>query len=160
MNPATLIDKVMRLRAETKADTLDYDQIVTEPLNTEDLTRLWLLIGEWQTSLNTLEKAVSVQLVQLLDDAIEVDGFLVYAKLGRTDEKCIDSSKFLAWLAEHPEQVPAVVSPNTVKKASLPPAVRDTFFEKTRVVKPEAVPQPAAVPLEVLEDNKQRKALA
>lgn len=150
-----LVDKVIRLRAESK-EALDYDDIVNDDLALEDLTRLWIGLGEWKTSLDIVEKAVGHQLVQLLDRSIEVDGFVVYAKTADKKEPCIDEPGFFGWLADHPDQTARLFNPNYCRRGALPPAVRDTFFEKVEV--PRLDVRPAAVPVEVLETNRQRRA--
>jgi hypothetical protein len=85
---------------------------------------------------------------------VEVDGFKVGFKKGYTRERCVDTAGFTSWATENPKQLIAAVNANNVKFGSLPPAVRDTFFEKETVVKPDAVEKPLAIPLDVLEVKK------
>lgn len=154
-----VVDRVARLRNETT--TLFWNDIVGEELTDEEVARLWLSISAYQTAVNAAVKVVGDEWVRRFQDrnctAIEVDGFLVVTKKGYTKESCIDSDGFLSWLAQNPGMVPAVVAPNSVKFGSLPPAVRQTFFSKEDVVKPDTVEKPAAIPLDVLEQIKAKK---
>lgn len=155
MSLYTLIDRIAVLRVEQ--GDIDYSTVVHDDLDDENMLRLWLQATQLQTDVNVLVRALEAEAVRRLDGkSKEVDGFVVYPKKGYTKEECVDPDGFLDWLSQHPEQVGRVLNPNQVKKGSLPAAVRSTFFEKTEVVKPDAKPQ--AVPVEVLEQNRQRKA--
>ena len=154
-----VVERCVRLRNETK--TLVYNDLVGEDLSDEDVARLWLSIDSYQTSVNAAVKAVGDEWVRRYAarncQAIEVDGYLLVTRKGYVKESCTDVGGFLSWLSSHPESIVSVVSPNSVKFGSLPPAVRDTFFVKEDVVKPDAVEKPAAIPLEILEQNRARK---
>jgi hypothetical protein len=159
MNDVTgrdVVERCVRLRNETT--TLDYNDLVGEDLTDEDVARLWLSIDSYQASVNAAVKAVGDEWVRRYtargNHAIELDGFLVTTKKGYTRERCIDPEQFLAWLAENPETVPAILNPNSIKFGSLPPAVRQTFFSKEDVIHPDAQPKPAAIPIEVLNRQK------
>ena len=157
-----VVERCVRLRNETKE--LVYNDLVGEELSDEDVARLWLSIDSYQTSVNAAVKAVGDEWVRRYQArgnyAIELDGFLVTTKLGTTREVCVDTAGFNAWLAQNPELVEAAFNPNSARMGSLPPAVRSTFFERTTSVKPDAVPYPVAIPLEVIEENKARKEMA
>jgi hypothetical protein len=75
-------------------------------------------------------------------------------KKGTTSEKCMDSQAFINWLViaaqSDPNLLGRLINPNSVRKGSLPPEVRDTFFEKSTTTKPDAVRQASAIPVEVL----------
>ena len=130
------------------------------PEDLEDMAGLWLLATTWKTAANKLEKLIAAELVGQLDGGkIDVGDQRVFTTKGTWKETCIDTSAFLLWLEANPGHAVRVINPNNVKKASLPPAVRDTFFERTKVYKPDTEPVPTAVPIQVLEDNKTRKAL-
>lgn len=131
-----------------------------EPEDLEDMAGLWVLATAWKTAVNRLEKMIAAELVARLDGgAVDIGDLRVFTTKGTPKETCINTSGFLLWLEANPGHAVRVINPNSVKKASLPPAVRDTFFEKTRVYKPDTEPVLTAVPIQVLEDNKTRKAL-
>ena len=154
-------DLVMRLRVEEGDIVLSDVVDVDDPESPDDLADLWLLASEWKTAANLLEKTIGRALVKVLDGGgVTVGDLRVFTKTGYTKETCIDTSGFLAWLEGNPGHAVRVINPNNVKKGSLPEAVRETFFEKEIVVKPDSERVPAAVPLQVLEDNKIKKELA
>jgi hypothetical protein len=161
VTPQSLISKAVRLRAETK-QPLSYGELVGENLDDETVMNLHLLLDEWQTALNAVVRAVGDEVVKRLDARgrpMEVSGYLLTTKTGYTRERCVDQAGFFSWLLENPSQGLAAVNPNSLRFGSLPPAVRDTFFEKENVVKPDVQPKPAAIPVEVIEQNRQRKEL-
>lgn len=158
---ADLTAKAMRLRAEQKGP-LTFSELVGDDLNLEQVTSLWLALVEWKTSAGAVEKAISEHLAGLLEEkgsGLEVEGHLVFLSKGTKREACIDEAGFFDWLRANPDLLDRILNPNTVRKGSLPPAARDTFFEQTVERKPEFTPTPQAVPVEVLEDNKQKRRL-
>lgn len=161
MTPAALTDKAMRLRAENK-ERITFEQLVGETLDVKEVASLWLALVEWKTSAGVVEKAIADRLAVLLAErgsGLDVDGHAVFLTKGTKRETCIDEAGFFDWLHSNPDALYRILNPNAVKKGSLPPAVRETFFEQTIEVKPDFVPAPASVPLEVLEDIKQKRAL-
>jgi hypothetical protein len=124
---------------------------------------LWLILDEYQTAVNAVVKSVGDKWVEVWtargEKGLEVDGYWVATELGTKWEKCVNTSGFLSWLADNPQMVHVVLNPNEVKKGSLPPAVRDTFFESGRTVKPHHERKPVSVPFEVIEDNRRKKEL-
>ncbi len=154
-------DLVMRLRVEEGDIVLDDVIEVVDPESPGDLADLWLLASEWKTAANLLEKIIGQALVKVLDGGgVTVGELRVFTKTGYTKETCVDTSGFLGWLEANPGYAVRVINPNDVKKGSLPEAVRDTFFHKEKVVKPDSEPVPVAVPVQVLEDNKIKRELA
>ena len=153
-------DLVMRLRSEE--GDITFEDLDVEPGDLESLADLWLLASEWKTAANLVEKVIGAELISrgLPNHSVEVAGLLVFAALGTTRENCTDVEAFFDWLDDNPSQTRRIFNPNAVKKGSLPPAVRDTFFLKEKVVKPDSEPVPVAVPVQVLEDNKIKKGLA
>ncbi len=147
-----LTDLVMHLRLEEGG--INFDDLDVET-DLEGLADLWVLASAWKTAANRVEKIIGTELVRQLDGgAVDVGDLRVFAKLGYTKETCIDTQGFLGWLEANPGHAVRVINPNNVKKGSLPPGVRDTFFEKERVVKPDSEPVPVAVPREVLDKAK------
>lgn len=159
-----IVDRAIRLRMESKQEAPTYDLLVGEGLSDEQVARAWLSLGEYSTAVAAAVKALGDEWVRRYqargEKPIEVDGHLVLTKTGRPVETCIDSPGFLAWLEANPQMVHMILNPNEVKKGSLPPAVRSTFFERRDVVKPEDQPKPSAIPLEILEQNRAKKELA
>lgn len=156
MTPAFLIDKASRLRAETK-EPLSYGELVGDELDDEEVMNLHLSLDEWQTALNAVVKAVGDEVVRRIDargKPMEVSGYLITTKVGYTRERCHDTAGFLSWLIQYPEQGLAAVNPNNLRFGSLPPAVRQTFFSKEDVVRPDAAPKPVSIPVEVIERNR------
>ncbi len=154
-------DLVMRLRVE-EGDIVLSDVIeVADPTSPDDLADLWLLASEWKTAANLLEKVIGRALVKVLDGGrVTVGDTQVFTTKGYMRETCVDVPNFLLWLEANPGHAVRVISPNSVKFGSLPKNIRDTFFHRERVVKPDSVAVPAAVPVQVLEDNKIKKELA
>jgi hypothetical protein len=156
--PQSLVDKAVRLRAESKVP-LAYNELVGEYLSDVQIAELWLILDEYQTAVNAVVAAVGDKWVEVWEGrgnrGLEVDGYLIGAKKGYTRERCTDQAGFFSWLLENPSQGLAAVNPNSVRFGSLPPAVRDTFFEKEDVVKPDAVAKPVAIPVEVIERNRE-----
>ena len=147
-------DLVMRLRVEEGDIILDDVIEVVDPESPADLADLWLLASEWKTAANLLEKIVGRALVKVLDGGdVDVGDLRVFTTKGYTKETCVDVPNFLLWLEANPGHAVRVINPNAVKKGSLPPAVRDTFFQKEKVIKPDSEPVPVAVPLQILEDK-------
>ncbi len=154
-------DLVMRLRVEEGDIVLSDVVDVDDPESPDDLADLWLLASEWKTAANLLEKTIGQALVKVLDGGgVTVGDLRVFTTKGYTKETCVDIHGFLGWLEANPGHAVRVINPNTVKKGSLPEAVRDTFFHKEKVVKPDSEPVPTAVPVDVLEQNKIKKELA
>ncbi len=157
-------DLVMRLRVEEGDIVLSDVVDVENPDSPDDLADLWLLASEWKTAANLLEKTIGRALVKVLADTddgrVDVGDTQVFTTKGYMRETCIDVPNFLLWLEANPGHAVRVISPNSVKFGSLPKNIRDTFFHRERVVKPDSVRVPAAVPLQVLEDNKIKKELA
>lgn len=63
------------------------------------------------------------------------------------------SDGFADWLGKNPDIVAKLFNPNEVRFGALPPAVRDTFYEKQTYGKVEV----KAASLEVLADAKRKK---
>lgn len=137
MNPAFLVDKAIRLRAESKVP-LTYGELIGEELSDEEVMNLHLSFDEWETAANAVKKALDDEVVRRIDargKPMEVSGYLITTKVGYTRERCHDTAGFLSWLIQYPEQGLAAVNPNNLRFGSLPPAVRDTFFERSDVIK-------------------------
>lgn len=162
VTPQSLADKAVRLRAETKTP-LTYGELVGDELTDEEVARLHLNLDEYQTAVNAVVKAIGDEWVRRWkargEKGLEVDGFWVATELGTKWEKCVDSFGLLDWLSKNPQMVHVVLNPNEVKKGSLPPAVRSTFYEQGRTVKPHHERKPVSVPFEVIEDNRKKKEL-
>ena len=144
---ADLTARVMALGREE--GELDFDQAVDLDLSIEELASLWLLTQSYRAAASRLEKIVRDELGKRLDGTVEVAGQLIYVK-PKTRERCIDVESFMAWLAQNPDMISAVVNPNTVRKGSLPPVARETFFEKEKYGEPVA----QAIPVELIGGKK------
>ncbi len=137
-----------------------FHDLALDPDDLEDMAGLWLLATDWKTAANRLEKLIAAELVERLDGgAVDFGDQRVFTTKGTWKETCINTHDFLLWLEANPGHAVRVINPNSVKKASLPPAVRDTFFERKKVYKPGVEPVPTAVPIQVIEDNKTKKSL-
>ncbi|KKL51905.1 hypothetical protein LCGC14_2290770 [marine sediment metagenome] len=80
-----------------------------------------------------VEAATAVQLAEVLGDGGAVrDGDTVYRYGRGWSEKVNDSGAFWAMLDKFDVRMADLFNPNTVRKAQLPEAVRDTAFTKTR----------------------------
>jgi hypothetical protein len=158
----SLYDKIVQavrlawnIRSE---DDLQFsDLIEDETLSGEELARLWLTVDEYRKTVNLVAQVVGDKWVEYWKacGSLEVDGFLVGAKKGYTKESCVDSEGFWSWVykQEDPELARRLFNENQARTGRLPAAVRDTFYEKTQVVKPDATEVPMAIPTEVLNDR-------
>jgi hypothetical protein len=150
-------ETVMFLRTEDGEITLD--DIVDIDTDSEDLAEivagLWLLAVAWKSAANRVEKIIGAGFVERCEGrSVEVAGQLVFTTKGTPTEKCTDIEAFHDWLEDNPSQIRRILNPNNVKFGSLPPIVREKFFEKKTVVKPDSMTLPASAPLEVLEANR------
>lgn len=158
---AAITKKTYDLRAEGE---IEFSDLIEEDVSTEELAELWLLFDEWKTAANQAEKILNAELAERMDreDVMFTFGdWQVFRGWKSKSEKCIDTEGFFGWLATQEDPVDTVeriVNPNNVRFGSLPPAVRDTFFKKSRP--PKAEKQAVAAPVQVLEDNRQKKKLA
>ena len=144
MDTGDLVERAVRLRTESK--TLTFNELGLEVDDPQSLAEVWLSLKEWITAGNQVASLMGVELASMLPGApVEAFGHLVYYGQ-RSVEKCIDPQGFHAWLRDNPDVVEAAFNPDSARKGSIPRAVRETFFEKSK--KGEAVVQ--AVPLEVL----------
>lgn len=118
---------------------------VGDELTDIELAELWLLICEYRTAVTTAERIIRDALFRL-EAPVEVMGQRIYQSEGKV-EKCIDSPGFCDWLSgQDASMIFRVLNPDYVRKGSLPPAVRDTFFEK----RPDGKLDVRSIPLEVL----------
>jgi hypothetical protein len=143
---ADLLDKATRLRSETKAFT--YNELVPDDIGTQELAELWVTSQEWVTAARAVEAVVATELAARFSEShsnVEASGYLVWLGVRKVEE-CVDPVGFITWLEENPSEIGKAFNPNTARKGSLPPAVRDTFFEKRRV----GEPRMQAVPVEML----------
>jgi len=84
-----------------------------------------------------VEAATAIQLAEVLGDGGAVRyGDTVYRYGRGWSEKVNDSGAFWAMLDKFDVRMSDLFNPNTVRKAQLPEAVRDTAFTKTRDEEP------------------------
>lgn len=132
-----------------------FDDLFTQD-NRDTLAELYLVAEGYRKTAANVAKLVEAKLEPLLDRSVEVAGTLIWRGEKKT-ERCIDADGFWSWLSvqDDPELVRKVFNPNSARKGALPPAARDTFFEKQASGKVEV----QSAPVEVLEDAKQKKKL-
>lgn len=139
-----VLERMVRLRSESKDVT--FGELNLDDTDPKALAETWLTLKEWATAATQAASLVEAELVKFLPGA-PVEAFDQFVYYGQsTRETCIDPVAFHDWLANHPEELNRAYNPNTARKGSLPPAVRETFFEKEKVG--EAKVQ--SVPLEML----------
>lgn len=130
-------------------------------ITTDQLAGLWLAVDEYRTVANQVEKILNDELGRRLENqgggTIEVGDWLVFRGYRSKSEKCTDPDGFWDWMrakalqVEDPiEFVSRLVNPNSLRIGSLPPAVRETFYEKT--IPPKAEKQAVAAPIEKVEE--------
>lgn len=166
-----MIDQLQRLsklayhlrgeEGDITVEDLDY----IADFETEALAELWLACDEYKTTVNQVERLLNDELAERMEkegSSFTVGDWQIFRGYKSTSEKCIDSEGFLNWMIleaqEDPRLLHRLLNPNNVRKGSLPPAVRETFFEKSRPPKTEK--QAVAAPVQVLEDNRKKKELA
>ena len=132
---------------------VDLAQLTGEPFTTEELARLYVQAEAWATAAGKVKAAIGQALLDVVDEPVEVDGWLVWKGENRK-EVCIDPEGFAEWLSQHPELAGRLFNPNDARKGGLPPAVRDTFYEKQTYGRIEV----QAAPLQVLEDAKRKRS--
>lgn len=155
---AAITKKTYDLRSEGE---ITFEDLIEDPVTTEELAELWLLFDEWKTAANQAEKILNAELAERLDaeDTMFTFGeWQVFRGWKSQSEKCVDPEMFHDWLEDNPDQVRRLVNPNSVRMGSLPPDVRKRLFKKERP--PKAEKQAVAAPVQVLEDQLQKKKLA
>lgn len=155
---AAITKKTYDLRGEGE---IEFSDLIEEEVSTEDLAELWLLFDEWKTAANQAEKILNAELAERMDQEDSMFTFgdwQVFRGWKSQSEKCVDPEGFFEWLAERPHQTAKLFNANSARKGSLPSAVRDTFFEKKR--QPKAEKQAVAAPVQVLEDQRQKRKLS
>ena len=140
-----------------RSEPLEFDDLFPD-MSDEDAARLWLVIDEWSKTVSMVRSIVGDEWVSRCDSrggGLTIDGFYVGSKKGYTAETCVDADGFLNWLVIASQTdtglLRRVLNPNQVRKGSLPPAVRETFFEKEHREKPDTVPKPTVIPVDVLD---------
>lgn len=128
------------------------DQLTGEEFTKEELARLYIEAEGFVTAANKVKGAIAQALMGVVDKPVTVDGWLVW-KGENHKEVCIDTDGFADWLGKNPDIVAKLFNPNEVRFGALPPAVRDTFYEKQTYGKVEV----KAASLEVLADAKRKK---
>lgn len=132
---------------------VDLAQLTGEPFTTEELARLYVQAEAWATAAGKVKAAIGQALLGVVDKPVEVDGWLVWKAENRRNV-CIDPEGFAEWLGVHSELVPKLFNPNSVRVGALPPAARDTFYEKQVYGKVEV----QSASLQVLEDAKRKRS--
>lgn len=132
---------------------LDLAQLTGEDFTPEELARLYVEAGAWLTAAGKVKAAIGDALLTVVDSPLEVDGWLVWKSENRK-EVCVDPEGFAAWLEGETQLVGKLFNPNSVRVGALPPAARDTFYEKQAYGKVEL----QAAPLEVIEDAKRKRS--
>ena len=135
--------------ANREDGAVDLEQLTGENFTVEELARLYVEAGAWATAAGKVKEAIGKALLAVVDEPVEVDGWLVW----KTEKKrtvCIDPEGFSDWLGKHPELIGKVINPTYIKVGSLPPAVRDTFYETELLGKVEM----KAASLQVLAERK------
>lgn len=139
--------------ANREDGAVDLEQLTGENFTTEELARLYIEAGAWATAAAKVKAAIGQALLDVVDEPVEVDGWLVWKGENRK-EVCIDPEGFAEWLSQHPELAARLFNPNDARKGVLPPVVRDTFYEKQTYGRIEV----QAAPLQVLEDAKRKRS--
>jgi hypothetical protein len=132
---------------------VDLAQLTGEPFTTEELARLYVQAEAWATAAGKVKAAIGQALLGVVDKPVEVDGWLVW-KGEKRKEVCVDPEGFAEWLTQHPELAGRLFNPNDARKGGLPPAVRDTFYEKQTYGRVEV----QSAPLQVIEDAKRKRS--
>lgn len=147
------VDLAFHLRPEG----VEFDDLFEGDWPLEDLANLYLVADEYRKTAIEVHKMIGAHLEPRLEgESVDVNGTLVWR--GETKrEKCIDPDGFWKWLSTQDDWrlVRKVFNEDYSRKGALPPAVRDTFYEKQPTGKVEV----QSVPVEVLEQAKQKKAL-
>lgn len=153
---------LFHLRAE-EGDVI-FTDLFPDDHSDEDLARLWVVVDEWRKTVDQLAQIVGDEWVQRWRNrdrkALEVDGFLVTTKKGSKYTECNNSEGFWEAAMRDPEEIPKWFNPNTVRVGAIPQAVRDTFFDEGYRIKPDAVRQATAIPVQAIEDARQKKELS
>lgn len=139
--------------ANREDGAVDLEQLTGENFTVEELARLYVEAGAWATAAGKVKEAIGQALLAVVDEPVEVDGWLVWKGENRK-EVCVDPEGFGDWLAQHPELAGRLFNPNAARVGALPPAVRDTFYEKQTYGKVEI----KAASLEVLADAKRKRS--
>lgn len=134
---------------------LDFEYLFEGEWDLEDLAALFLIADDYRKTANRVHRLIGDYLEPLLENrSVDVNGTLVWRGESKR-ERCIDPEAFWSWLSTHedPEMVRKVFNPDYARKSPIPPAARDTFFEKQPTGKVEV----QQAPVEVLEQARRKK---
>lgn len=135
------------VHANREDGDITLEQLTGDQFDREELAALYLEAQTFATAAGKVREAVASALLEKLDKPVRVDDkYLVWAGQ-KQREVCVDVDGFSEWLEGNPSLAFRIFNPNTVKKGSLPEAVRSTFFEKQKY----GIVEVQAAPLEVLE---------
>ena len=124
-----------RLKDEGDSVTVDDLDLATESV--DDAITLHRLAVRTRKAAAAVEDATAVQLAEVLGDGGAVRyGHTVYRYMRGWSEKVNDSGAFWAMLDKFDVHMSDLFNPNTVRKAQLPEAVRDTAFTRSRDEEP------------------------
>jgi hypothetical protein len=154
VNHLDLVREATRIAHHAKSEELLFDDLFPDDATTEDVANLYLAAEEWRKTADLVAKVVASRLEPLVRNrAIETGGALIW--YGETKkETCIDRDGFWKWAATvETDQLRKVFNEGDARKGSLPPSVRDTFFEKT----PDGRVRLQYAPIEAIELAKQRR---
>ena len=125
------VEAYERLRDEGETVTVDDLDLVSAVV--DDAITLHRSAVRIRRAAAAVEAATAVQLAEVLGDGGAVRyGDTVYRYGRGWSEKVNDSGAFWAMLDKFDVRMADLFNPNTVRKAQLPEAVRDTAFTKTR----------------------------
>ncbi len=153
---ADLVRLAIMLRTEGEPPT--YGELVGVDLNVEQLARLWIEAVEHQVAAKSVVAAIAAELGPALarhGGPIEIDTELVFYKT-KTGKRIADPQGFWEWMKANPELLEVAFNPNSARKTGMPSSVFDTFYETTESDDPVV----SAIPVHVIEANKQRKERA
>ena len=141
------------VHANREDGAVDLEQLTGENFTVEELARLYIEAEAWATAAGKVKAAIGRALLAVVDEPVEVDGWLVW-KGEKKRTICVDPEGFSDWLGKNSEMIGKVINPTYIKIGSLPPVVRDTFYETELLGKVEL----KAASLQVLEDAKRKRS--
>ncbi len=152
---AALVDLAIRLKAE---EPPAYGELIGEDLPIDQLAELWLIMVAYQRAAKNVVTALATELgVQLTEHGKGVtvlDEYVVFKT--RKSSRIADPEGFWEWMKQNPDMLETAFNPNSIRKTGIPSSVLDTFYDVVETPNPVV----EAIPLHVIERNKQRKEQA
>jgi hypothetical protein len=156
MNHLELVREAHRLAHHIKAEgDLTFEDLFPDDTSPDDVAQLYSVADEWRKTAELVSKLVAAHLEPILvGKSLEVGGILFWRGESRR-EVCVDADGFWRWVDTlESSEIRKLFNENTARKGALPPAARETFYEKQS----HGEVKLQSAPIEVIEQARQKRA--